>query len=446
MLRSSKGASILENGPIRRQLLPQVKRWDIFCAVNIKATRRHFLRTGALTAAAGAAFRPARAEAGQDQIAAAAAAPVLRRELWPEPIRIASVELLKGTNDFLVRVRSSDGAIGLAAGHPDVLETTWPILTRRVAPFFAGKDARDLESLVDGVYVANSNYKWQGLPFWVPVASVEFAVLDLLGQVARKPLGEMFGGVIRRDIAVYRASGNRGNSPEQEIAYLQKLVAETGARAIKFRLGARMRFDDASTRRDLSLIPLTRTTFGDAMTIYADANGSYDIPLAKRIGRVMQEQGLAFLEEPVPFDYYDETKQIADDLPIPVAGGEQESSLRRFRWMIEHRGVDVVQPDLFYFGGFIRSIRVARMAAAAGMPCTPHMSDGGLGYLYVAHFASCVKNAGPFQEYKGRDGSLPVSSDSSPLTSVKGLMKVPVGPGLGVTIDPAYVKAAEVVS
>ena len=160
----------------------------------------------------------------------------------------------------------------------------------------------------------------------------------------------------------------------------------------------------------------------------------------------MQEQGLAFLEEPVPFDYYDETKQIADDLPIPVAGGEQESSLRRFRWMIEHRGVDVVQPDLFYFGGFIRSIRVARMAAAAGMPCTPHMSDGGLGYLYVAHFASCVKNAGPFQEYKGRDGSLPVSSDSSPLTSVKGLMKVPVGPGLGVTIDPAYVKAAEVVS
>jgi L-alanine-DL-glutamate epimerase-like enolase superfamily enzyme len=414
-------------------------------------TRRDFIRLSSL--AAGLAVAPASVDAAsapdealRARIDDALAAPVLRRSLWPDAIAIASVELLRGGDQFLVRVRSRDGATGLAVAHPDVLESTWPILTRRVAPFFVGKDARDLESLLDGVYVTNSNYKWQGLPFWVPVASVEFAILDLLGQVAGKPLAELFGGVVRRDIAVYRASGNRGNSPEAEIAYLQQLISETGAKAIKFRLGARMRYDEASTRRDLTLIPLTRKTFGDDMTIYADANGSYDIPMAVRIGRIMHEHRLAFLEEPVPFDYYDETKQLADDLTIPVAGGEQESSLRRFRWMIEHRGVDVVQPDLFYFGGLIRSIRVARMAAAAGLPCTPHMSDGGLGYLYVAHFASCVPNAGPFQEYKGRDKGLPVSSDTSPLVSVKGLLRVPTGPGLGVTVDPSFVNKAVRVS
>jgi L-alanine-DL-glutamate epimerase-like enolase superfamily enzyme len=187
---------------------------------------------------------------------------------------------------------------------------------------------------------------------------------------------------------------------------------------------------------------LTRKTFGSDISIYADANGSYDIPTALRIGEVMREHSLAFLEEPVPFDYYDETREIAERLSLPVAGGEQESSLRRFRWMIEHKCVDVVQPDLFYFGGFIRSIRVARMAAAAGMPCTPHMSDGGLGYLYVAHFASCVPNAGPFQEYKGRDQSLPVTSASSSLNSENGILRVPADPGLGVSIDPAFVKSA----
>lgn len=409
------------------------------------------MRTGALAAGAALSARrahggPAAYNAEQDKVVQASAAPVLRRQLWPNSVVIEKVELLKAGDQFLVRVRSKDGATGLAVGHPDVLETTWPILTRRVAPFFAGKDARDLESLIDGVYLASSNYKWQGLPFWVPVASVEFAVLDLLGQVARKPLGELFGPIVTRDVPVYRASGNRGNSPEAEIAFLQKLVGETGANAIKFRLGARMRYDDASTRRDLALIPLTRKTFGEGMTIYADANGSYDIPTALKIGRVMQEHRLAFLEEPVPFDYYDETKEVADRLPLPVAGGEQESSLRRFRWMIEKNGVDVVQPDLFYFGGLVRSIRVARMAAAAGMTCTPHMSDGGLGYLYVAHFASCVPNAGPHQEYKGRDASLPVSSETSPLLSVNGILKVPTGPGLGVTIDPAFVKAAATIA
>jgi L-alanine-DL-glutamate epimerase-like enolase superfamily enzyme len=405
--------------------------------------RRDVLRLGAAAAAVAAGPRAASAaQASAAEIAAAGTAPVLRRELWKQAIPIAAIDVLENAGEFLVRVRARDGAAGLAVGHPDVLETTWPILTRRVAPFFIGKDARDLESLIDGVYVEQSNYKWQGLPFWVPVASLELAVLDLLGQVARKPLGEMFGGVVRREIAVYRASGNRGNSPEQEIAYLQKLVDETGAKAIKFRLGARMRYDDASTRRDLALIPLTRKTFGGQMTIYADANGSYDTPTALRIGAVMQEHRLAFLEEPVPFDYYEETKQIADRLPLPVAGGEQESSLRRFRWMIEHRGVDVVQPDLFYFGGFIRSLRVARMAAAAGLPCTPHMSGGGLGYLYVAHFASCVPNAGPFQEYKGREDSLPVSSDTSSLRSEAGVLTVPSGPGLGVSIDQSFVGKA----
>ena len=414
----------------------------------MNAGRREILQAGALAAGAlgvsrtVARARDVHAPVDPARITQALAAPILRRELLRDAVTIASVELLKAGDQFLVRVRSKDGATGLAAGHPDILETTWPILTRRVAPFFVGKDARDLEALVDGVYLADSNYKWQGLPFWVPVASVELAVLDLLGQVARKPIGDLLGGVQRREIAVYRASGNRGNTPEAELEYLQKLIAETGARAIKFRLGARMRYDDASTRRDLALIPLTRKTFGDGMAIHADANGSYDVPTAVRIGRLMQDHGFAFLEEPVPFDYYEETKEIADALPIPIAGGEQESSLRRFRWMIERRAVDVVQPDLFYFGGLIRSIRVARMAAVAGMSCTPHMSDGGLGYLYVAHYASCVPNAGPFQEYKGRDAALPVSSASSTLRCVNGMLTVPAEPGLGVTIDPAFVSKA----
>ena len=414
-----------------------------------RPNRREFIRAGGLaagTAVAGQAASATGNDALTEAVGRAYSAPVLRRDLWRDPVTVASIDLLQARGEFLVRVRSREGAEGLAVGHASVLETTWPILLRRVAPHFVGRDVRDLDSLLHGVYLASSNYKWQGLPFWVPVASVELALLDLLGRVAGKPLGELVGQVSRREIAVYRASGNRGNSPEAEVAHLQQLVQETGARAVKFRLGARMRFDDESTRRDLALVPLARKRLGDEMTVYADANGSYDVPTSLRIGRIMQDHRLAFLEEPVPFDYYDETKEVADGLTMPVAGGEQESSMRRFRWMIEHRCVDVVQPDVFYFGGFLRSVRVARMAAAAGIPCTPHMSGGGLGYLYVAHFASCVPNAGPFQEFKGTDDSPPVSSETSSLRSVRGMLTVPSGPGLGVTMDPAYLAKAVVLT
>ncbi|MBI1762090.1 MAG: mandelate racemase/muconate lactonizing enzyme family protein [Acidobacteria bacterium] len=409
-------------------------------------TRRHFLKTSAALPVFTLAQTKDRTNGLAAKLAAAMDAPVLRAELFKQPVKIAALELLKHGNHFLIRARSTDGAEGSAGAHDAVMETTYPILLKRVAPYFIGKDARQLEELIQGVYLRDSNYKWQGLPFWVCVAGVELAILDLLGKVANKPLGALLGGVVRQEIAVYRASGNRGNTPEAEIEYLQKIQAETGAQAIKYRLGARMRYDDASTKRDLALAPLVRKTFDDKMTIYADANGSYDVPMAIKIGHVLEAQKFRFMEEPVPFDYYDETKQVAEGLKISIALGEQESSLRSFRRIIENGVARIVQPDLLYFGGLTRSIKVARMAAAAGLECTPHMSGGGLGYLYIAHFASCVPNCGPHQEYKGEGETLPVECATSSLKSEKGVMKIPSGPGLGVTIDPDLLKRAVVVT
>jgi L-alanine-DL-glutamate epimerase-like enolase superfamily enzyme len=371
------------------------------------------------------------------------AAPALRTDLLKEPLKVERVELLQAGKNYIVRARGG-GMEGFADAHRSVMSAAYPILVKMVAPNFVGKDARDLERVFHEAYLAGSNYKWQGLPFWVSMAVVEIAILDLLGKASGKPLGELFGKVQRRKIPVYRASGNRGNSPEAEIAYLEKITAETGAQAIKFRLGARMRYDDASTRRDLALIPLVRKTFGAKMALYGDANGSYDVPVAIRIGRILEEHKFGFMEEPVPFDYYDETRQIADALDIPIALGEEEMSLRGFRRIIESGTAQVIQPDLLYGGGLMRAVKVARMANAAGLPCTPHMSGGGLGYLYVAHFASAIDDPGAHQEYKGEDDNLPVASATSSLKSESGLLTVPSGPGLGVTIDPDLLKSATV--
>lgn len=404
--------------------------------------QRRQLLAGAAAALAGpAAAAPERGELSS-KLAQAMKSKVVKRELVKEAVWIESVDLLKSGKSYLVRVRAKNGAVGYAEAHSTVMAAAYPILLKKVAPSFVGKDARDLENLLDEVYLANSNYKWQGLPFWVSVAVTEIAILDLLGQVAQQPLGALIGEVWRTQIPVYRASSHRGNAPEAEIEYLQKQVEETGATAIKFRLGARMRFDDASTKRDLALIPLTRKVFGKDFAIYADANGSYDVPMSLRIGRVMEEHRLAFFEEPVPFDYYEETKQIADALQIPIALGEEEASLRGFRRIIETGTAQVIQPDLLYFGGLVRSMRVARMAAAAGLDCTPHMSGGGLGFLYIAHFASVLKNSGAHQEYKGEDDNLAVQSKTSSLKSVKGMLTVPTGPGLGVELDPALLDKA----
>src|ERR1700730_16973884 len=151
----------------------------------------------------------------------------------------------------------------------------YPIFVNRVAPFFVGKDARRLEPLLWELYREGDNYKFQGLALWVCVAAAEFAVLDLLGKRAGKSIGEMLGGVRRREIAVYRASGNRGNTPEREVAYLKTIVAESGAKALKFRLGGRMSKNaDSLPGRTEQLIPMVREAFGPEMTLYADSNSS----------------------------------------------------------------------------------------------------------------------------------------------------------------------------
>jgi L-alanine-DL-glutamate epimerase-like enolase superfamily enzyme len=155
----------------------------------------------------------------------------------------------------------------------------------------------------------------------------------------------------------------------------------------------------------------------------------------------MEKYNYGFFEEPVPFDHLDETKQVADALTIPVAGGEQEFSLWGFRWMVHHRAVDVVQPDLHYFGGFVRCTRVARMAAEAGIPCTLHMGGTGLGYLDALHFMACIPNALEYQEYKGPSG-IPVTCATSSLEPKGGVVRVPSGPGFGYAIDPEFVRKA----
>lgn len=370
----------------------------------------------------------------------ALARPVLKRELFPDPLVIETVELLRYEDHFLCRVRTRDGAEGISVSNDMQMVSLYPIFVKRLQPFFIGKDARDLEALLEGVYVYQSNYKLQNLALWVPLATLEFAVLDLLGRVAGKSIGELIGKIHNPQIAVYQANNYRGKTAEESIVLIKAAVEETQAKAVKFKVGGRMSKNaDYPAGRTEKLIPLVRKTFGDDMTIYADSNGSYDAAEAIRIGKLMEEYDYDFYEEPVPFDWYEETREVADALTVPIAGGEQEPSMRNFRWLIAHDALDIVQPDMFYFGGMVRSMKVAQMAHAVGKTCTPHISGSGLGYLYMMHFVSAIPNAGPYHEFKGFNKELPYECKTSSLSSEDGVVTVPSGPGLGLEIDPAYV-------
>jgi len=415
----------------------------------MQITRRNIFR-GALAAGVTAAL-PSMAgatpcsdpglEARYAKLDAAASLPVFKRELFPEPAIIQTVELLHYQKSWLCRVRTKDGAEGIAVSNSQQMEVLYPIFAKRIAPYFIGKDARDLESLMEEVTVYESNYKATGLAIFVPMATLEFAILDMFGKMVNRSIGLLISDKIYNpEINVYQANGERYISAEETIDHIQRDVAISHAKAIKFKLGGRMSHPETPAGRSEKLIPLVRKTFGDKMVISADANGSYTAKKAIPIGRLMQEYKYAFYEEPVPFDWYDDLKQVADALKIPMALGEQEPSTHNFRWVLATNSVGIVQQDMFYFGGMVRCMRVARMAAALGKQCIPHISSTGLGYLYMMHFVSAIPNSGPYHEFKEFNNDLPYSCPTSTLRSDnEGVIKVPTGPGLGVTVDPAYV-------
>lgn len=410
--------------------------------------RRRFV-AGALSAA----VRPARAAKNNysakprsgpsvDDLARVAALPVLKRDSLTTPVIIQTMELLQVGKEYFVRVRSTDGAEGLAVCNPPRADYLDRIFKNLVAPVFLKKDARDLENLMWDVYRFDDNYKLYGIALWSPLAWAEMSILDMLGRIAGKSIGQLLGDVHRKDIAVYVASGRRDTTPPQEIEFLQSLIEKSGARALKFRLGGRMsRNADAMPGRTETLIPLVRTVFGDSFDLHGDANSSYDPAHAIPVGRMLEEYKYVYYEEPCEFDALEDTKKVRDTLSIPIALGEQEYSEWRFRWTIANRVCDIVQPDLFYYGGLIRSMRVARMAELAKLPTTVHIS-GGFGFVYMLHFASIVKDIGKYQEYKLGMEKYGAWFDP-PITVKNGMMSVPSGPGVGIKDPSALIKSAK---
>ena len=115
--------------------------------------------------------------------------------------------------------------------------------------------------------------------------------------------------------------------------------------------------------------------------------------------------------------------------------------------MIDMRAVDIVQPDVCYVGGIVRTLRVASMAAAAGLPCTPHSANLSMVTLFTMHLLGAIPNAGKYLElsiegpdyYPWQDGLFV----ESPYTVTDGKVTIPDAPGWGVEIDPTWLANAE---
>jgi len=114
--------------------------------------------------------------------------------------------------------------------------------------------------------------------------------------------------------------------------------------------------------------------------------------------------------------------------------------------MIEMQAVNVVQPDVCYLGGLVRTLKVAEMAREAGLPCTPHSANHSLVTVFTLHLMGALENAGPYVEFsiEGTDDFPEQDSIYQPaLVAVDGKVQIPEAPGWGVEIQPEFLERTQ---
>ncbi len=351
------------------------------------------------------------------------------------------------SNEFVgfVRVTGENEAFGwgqVSTYHSDI---TAKVLHRQVAPWVLGRAMTDLDDLLD--LVTEREHKFPGSYLRRAMAGLDTAIWDLRGRQTGKPVVELLGGSAG-PIRAYASSMKRDITPLDEAERLKRLAGEGGFTAFKVRAGAEVgRNQDEWPGRTEEIIPTMRRELGDDVDLLIDANSCYTPERAIEVGHILRDNGFCHYEEPCPYWELEQTKQVTDALDIDVTGGEQDCDLPTWRRMIDMRAVDIVQPDVCYLGGIARTLRVVRMAKAAGLPVTPHCANLSLVTLFTMHLLRAIPNAGKYLEFSIEGADYHPWQEglyiNDPYTIEEGQAHVTHTPGWGVEISPEWLARAE---
>jgi L-alanine-DL-glutamate epimerase-like enolase superfamily enzyme len=360
-------------------------------------------------------------------------------------MKIKSIETFTKTWVGFVRVTASDGAHGWGQVSTYNADITCEVLHRQVAPYALGHDAHDISGLMH--LIPRREHKFPGSYLRRAMAGLDTALWDLRGRQEGKGVCELLGGRPRR-LRAYASSMKRDITPEDEAHRLMRLRDEKGFDAFKFRVGAECGEDaDEWPGRTEAIVPTMRRAVGDRVDLLVDANSGFSPKRAIEVGRMLLDHGICHYEEPCPYWELEQTKEVRDALDIDVTGGEQDCMLPTWRRMIEMQAVDVVQPDILYVGGITRALKVAEMAAAAGLPVTPHSANLSMVTLFTMHFLGAIPNAGKYLELSIEEADYYPHQyglfRTDPYKVEGGHVTIPDAPGWGVEIAPEWLETAE---
>jgi L-alanine-DL-glutamate epimerase-like enolase superfamily enzyme len=338
-----------------------------------------------------------------------------------------------------VRLWTDSGAYGLGEASPmEGGNASLELIATTFAPFLIGADPLDSRVLQDRLFFRAVKTGPDGAMAGA-LAAIDIALWDLKGKLLGQPIYKLLGGAWRTDLPFYASIGGNAGRTVDEVLHVVEGWLPLAPSLIKIRLDADRTTRDRDIPGDIAKIKAVRKLIGDDFPLSFDANNNYSVQGAIRVGRVLEELGCTWFEEPVQHYHTDGFAKVASALDIAVAAGEQEYTLQGVARLIE-AGVEIVQPDIVKTGGFTGLSDMAALARTHGVDLVPHQTQPTVGHTANLHFAAAQLHAHYPCEYADRSGFQDVVFTDPP-RPVDGRFVLPDAPGLGLELIEAEIAA-----
>jgi L-alanine-DL-glutamate epimerase-like enolase superfamily enzyme len=323
----------------------------------------------------------------------------------------------------LIKVTASDGTIGWGETYGIVApQAVVAIVTDVLAPLLIGRESVDIAAIWDELYaLMRVRGHWSGF-YTDALAAVDIALWDLAGKLAGRPVVELLGGARRQRMPAYASGLPKATLPER-VALARELVAG-GFRAVKYAAAV-------SNEGVVAEMRALREALGPDVEIMVDLHWRYSATEAITLIRALEPWRPYFVEAPCAPEDIDAEADVAANVAVPIAGGEEWSTIFQVRPRLTHRCVSIIQPEVAHTG-LSQFVAIGKLAGEQGVKVIPHATIG-IGIFHAAslHGAASLPDL-PFHEHQHSVFDSNLRFVETRMRCVDGYIELPAGPGLGV--------------
>lgn len=412
----------------------------------MQQTNRRTLLKGGLLSIAGMAGLPSLRAAVEQ-----AASEYRRPKLRITDVRTAEVRV--HGYQVHVRVYTDQGIFGQGES-TDAASGNVPII-RGFARMLIGQDPLNIEAAFERIRTSGIFAGAQAGQYVTALTAVEIALWDLAGKALGLPVYQLLGGRVRQRVRLYCDSGLREMIPGDERSLARiKEIQNMGFTAAKIDIDDAMdlaRMDrvnwtasNGEIEHMVARVAFTREHYGKNFDLGVDMHGRYDAITAKRVAKEMEPFKLLWLEEPVAAENIDEMRDVRASTSTPIAAGENVYMRWGFRELLEKHAVDIIEPDFQKAGGLLEGRKIADMAHTYYTAVAPHAVTSPIGMMATAQVCAAIPNF-LAQEWHWIDSQdLWRNWVKEGDIIQKGFIPIPDRPGLGVEMNDAAARKAQV--